>query len=66
MNKITSDNHYKNLIKQKMRDVGVSLSGEVYASIDEQGELTLDWDFGESVDSGEILIETESELYHFA
>ena len=40
-----------------------ALSGEVYASIDEQGELTLDWDFGESVDSGEILIETESELY---
>ncbi|MFL2674175.1 MAG: translation initiation factor IF-2 N-terminal domain-containing protein, partial [Candidatus Actinomarina sp.] len=37
-------------------------SGQIYASVDEQGELTLDWSFESTVEEGVILVESESEL----
>ena len=39
------------------------LSGEVDASLNELGELTLDWEFDDSVESAILLIETDSELF---
>ena len=39
------------------------LSGEIDASVNELGELTLDWEFDDSVESAILLIETESELF---
>ena len=38
------------------------LSGEVNASVNELGELTLDWSFESTIDEGVILVESESEL----
>ena len=39
------------------------VSGEVNASVNELGELTLDWKFDDSIESGTLLIETDSELF---
>ncbi len=39
------------------------LSGELDASVNELGELTLDWEFDDSVESAILLIETDSELF---
>ena len=38
------------------------VSGEIEASVNEVGELTLDWKINESIEEGAILIESESEL----
>ena len=38
------------------------VSGEIEASVNEVGELTLDWSFEDSVEEGAILVESESEL----
>ena len=38
------------------------VSGEIEASVNEVGELTLDWKINESIEDGAILIESESEL----
>ena len=38
------------------------VSGEIDASVDEVGELTIDWEINESIDEGAILVESESEL----
>ena len=37
-------------------------SGEIYGSVNQQGELTLDWSFESPVEEGVILVESESEL----
>ena len=39
------------------------VSGEVNASVNELGELTLDWKFDDSIESGTLVIETDSELF---
>ena len=36
------------------------VSGEIEASVNEVGELTLDWKINESIEEGAILIESES------
>ena len=38
------------------------VSGEIDASVNEVGELTLDWEFEYSIEEGAILVESESEL----
>ena len=38
------------------------VSGEIEASVNEVGELTIDWKINESIEEGAILIESESEL----
>ncbi len=38
------------------------VSGEIDASVDEVGELTIDWEINESIEEGAILVESESEL----
>ena len=38
------------------------VSGEIDASVNEVGELTIDWEINESIDEGAILVESESEL----
>ena len=38
-------------------------SGEIDASVNESGELTIDWEFNDSIESGIIFIESESELF---
>ncbi len=38
------------------------VSGEIDASVNEVGKLTLDWKINESIEEGAILIESESEL----
>ena len=38
------------------------VSGEIEASVNEVGELTLDWEFEDSIEEGAILVESESEL----
>ena len=39
------------------------VSGEIDASVNESGELTIDWEFNDSIESGIIFIESESELF---
>ncbi len=39
------------------------MSGEVNASVNELGELTLDWEFDNSAESAILVIETDSELF---
>ena len=38
-------------------------SGEIDASVNELGELTIDWEFNDSIESGIIFIESESEIF---
>ena len=38
------------------------VSGEIDASVNEVGELTIDWEINESIEEGAILVESESEL----
>ena len=38
------------------------VSGEIDASVNEVGELTIDWEINESIDEGAILVESESQL----
>ncbi|MDA9712834.1 translation initiation factor IF-2 N-terminal domain-containing protein [Acidimicrobiaceae bacterium] len=38
------------------------VSGEIDASVNEVGELSLDWEINESIDEGAILVESESQL----
>ena len=38
------------------------VSGEIDASVDEVGELTIDWEIYESIEEGAVLVESESEL----
>ena len=35
------------------------ISGELDASVNEVGELTLDWEFEDSIEEGAILVESE-------
>ena len=39
------------------------VSGEIDASVNESGELTIDWEFNDSIESGIIFIESESEIF---
>jgi len=39
------------------------VSGEIDASVNEEGELTIDWEFDDSIESGILLIESESEIF---
>ena len=39
------------------------VSGEIEASVNEVGELTIDWEFDDSIESGILLIESESEIF---
>ena len=39
------------------------MSGEIDASVNESGELTIDWEFNDSIESGIIFIESESEIF---
>ncbi len=38
------------------------VSGEIVASVNEVGELTIDWEINESIEEGAILVESKSEL----
>ena len=43
-------------------NIQTAASGEIYGSVNQQGELTLDWSFESPVEEGVILVESESEL----